>query len=144
MPLLKGTYSMLTSTFSLRGFSLVATYLSLLFAGATLSGAITTTQAQTRAYVASCAGTLAVIDTDTNTVIATVSVGSDIHDSAFFPAVTPDGTRVYVTNISNNAVAVIDTLTNALISSIPVGSSPYMVDIPGPTPCQSSTRSKTR
>jgi YVTN family beta-propeller protein len=41
-------------------------------------------------------------------------------------AVTPDGTRVYLTHIGNNVVSVIDTATNTVIGSpIPVGFSPY-------------------
>src|SRR5437667_37137 len=77
----------------------------LLSSGAGLGTA--TAQAQTRAYVTNTSGTVSVIDTATNTVVATILVG-------IFPsgvAITPDGTRAYVTiNFPNNVVAVIDTL----------------------------------
>src|SRR5215831_19577435 len=51
-----------------------------------------TAEAQTRAYVTSFQdNTVSVIDTSTNTVVATIPVvGSGI-------AITPDGTRAYVT-----------------------------------------------
>ena len=117
---------MLPTSLQLRGFLFSVICLSLLLLA---SGKISTAHAQTRAYVATCNGTVVVIDTDTNTIITSISIKSDIHDAPFFPAVTPDGTRVYVTNIGNNAVAVIDTLTNTVITSIPVGSRPYMIDI---------------
>ena len=65
--------------------------------------------------------TLSVIDTATNTVVATVPVG-------LFPlggiAITPDGTRAYVTNSNSNTVSVIDTATNTVVATVPVGVSP--------------------
>jgi YVTN family beta-propeller protein len=54
--------------------------------------------------------TVSVIDTVTNTVIATIPVG-------LFPlgvAVSPDGSKVYVTNGGFNSVSVIDTATDAV------------------------------
>jgi len=36
-------------------------------------------------------------------------------------AVSPDGTRVYVTNNKDNSVSVIDTATNLVTATIPVG-----------------------
>jgi len=51
---------------------------------------------------------VSVIDTATNNVVTSVSIGP-------FPsgiAVTPDGTKVYVTNQWDNNVSVIDTVTN--------------------------------
>lgn len=98
----------LCNSAQLRGFLFSLICLSLLLIA---GGKISSAHAQTRAYVATCNGTVVVIDTDTNTVITEIPIGSDIHDAPFFPAVTPDGTRVYVTNTGNNAVAVIDTLT---------------------------------
>jgi YVTN family beta-propeller protein len=71
------------------------------------------------------AGTVSVIDTATNTVVATVGVGS-------FPlsvAVTPNGQRAYVTNQSSNNVSVIDTATNAVVATVPVGLAPKGVAI---------------
>ena len=40
-------------------------------------------------------------------------------------AVTPDGTRVYVTNAYSNNVSVIFTVENAVTTSVGVGSIPY-------------------
>jgi YVTN family beta-propeller protein len=67
---------------------------------------------------------VSVIDTATNTVIATIPVGV----GPFGAAVTPDGTKVYITNLSSNNVTVIDTATNTVIvPSIPVGPGPVGV-----------------
>ena len=83
-----------------------------------------TAQAQTRAYVALFLdNTVSVIDTATNTVVATIAVGG------FGIAITPDGTRAYVTNEFSNTVSVIDTATNTVVATIPVGSLPLWVAI---------------
>ena len=74
---------------------------------------------QTRAYVTNTSGTVSVINTMTNTIVATISVG-------IFPsgvAITPDGTRAYVANIVNS-ISVIDTATNAVVATIPSGQFP--------------------
>jgi YVTN family beta-propeller protein len=69
---------------------------------------------------------VSVIDTVTNTVIATIPVG-------MFPmgvAVSPDGRKVYVTNETSNNVSVISTFTNRVIgSAIPVGTHPVGVAV---------------
>jgi YVTN family beta-propeller protein len=39
-------------------------------------------------------------------------------------AVTPDGSKVYITIRNSNTVAVIDTATNEVITTIPVGITP--------------------
>jgi YVTN family beta-propeller protein len=64
---------------------------------------------------------VSVIDTAKNTVTATIPVGT-------FPwgvAVSPDGSKVYVSNLQATAipstVSVIDTATNKVIAAIPVG-----------------------
>ena len=44
-------------------------------------------------------------------------------------AVSPDGTKVYVTNLGNNKVSVIDTATNTVITNVPVGSIPIGVAV---------------
>lgn len=84
---------MLTSALPLRKLSLTVICLCWLLIGSGPNGAISA-QAQTRVYATDvCAGTLLVIDAATNVVLATVPIGE-------FPAsvaVTPDGTRVYVT-----------------------------------------------
>ena len=64
-----------------------------------------TTQAQTRAYVTNSQdNTVSVIDTATNTVVATVPVG--VNPSGI--AITPDGTRAYVTDQGSANVSVVD------------------------------------
>lgn len=104
---------MFISQFRLRRFSLAAMYLCLLL----ISGAISTTQAQARAYVADvCNDTVNVIDTRTNTFVAMVEVG----EFPRFVAVSPDATRVYVSNQISDSVSVIDTATNTVISTIPI------------------------
>ncbi len=73
-------------------------------------------------------GTVSVIDTATNNVIAIVPVG--INPCGV--AVTPDGTKVYVVNSGNysvydnysvhdNTVSVIDTATNNVTTNVTVG-----------------------
>jgi YVTN family beta-propeller protein len=65
-------------------------------------------------------GTVSVIDTATNTVVATVTVGT----GPFGVAVTPDGKHAYVTN-GGGTVSVIDTASNTVVGTpIPVGSFP--------------------
>ena len=63
---------------------------------------------------------VSVIDTATNTVIATIPVGS----TPYGVAVTPDGSKVYVTNFGSNTVSVIDGATNTVIATIPIANSP--------------------
>ena len=63
---------------------------------------------------------MSVIDTATNTVIATIPVG----DTPCGVAVSPDGTRAYVTNLVDDTVSVIDTATNTVTATIPVGDGP--------------------
>ena len=68
---------------------------------------------------------VSVINTATNTVAATVTVGS-------FPwgvAVSPDGSRVYVVNGGDNTVSVIDTATNTVTATLTVGIQPLGVAI---------------
>jgi YVTN family beta-propeller protein len=67
------------------------------------------------AYIPNTEGnTVSVIDTATNAVTATITVG-------FTPAgvaVSPKGGRVYVTNENSNSVSVIDTKTNKVRKTI--------------------------
>jgi YVTN family beta-propeller protein len=73
-----------------------------------------------RAYIANRgAGTVSVIDTDTNTVIGTpITVGASPNNIAF----TPDGSKVYVSNTGDDTISVIDTTnpfgTPGLISGL--------------------------
>jgi YVTN family beta-propeller protein len=64
-------------------------------------------------------GTVSVIATATNTVTATIPVGSGPRGVA----VTPDGSTVYVANFANT-VSVIDTTSNTVTATIPGFSRP--------------------
>jgi YVTN family beta-propeller protein len=73
-------------------------------------------------------GTVSVIDTATNTVVATVPVGVQPEGVA----VTPDGKHAYVTNFTGLAigtVSVIDTATNTVVATVPVGYGPTGVAV---------------
>lgn len=80
----------------------------------------------TRAYVTNIdqANSVSVIDTVTNTVVATIPIAGP-----FGVAITPDGTHAYVTNVGSNTVSVINTATNTVATTIAVGSSPEGVAI---------------
>jgi len=65
------------------------------------------------------AGKVSVIDTSSNTVIATVATTGTTPLGA---ALTPDGTRLYVAHFDSNTVSVIDTSTNSLVTTISMGS----------------------
>jgi len=71
-------------------------------------------------YVANIAdGTISVINTSTNTQVATIST-----NGAGAVAVTPDGTRAYV--VTGGGVSVIDTATNTVVGSpIPIGTETF-------------------
>jgi YVTN family beta-propeller protein len=69
--------------------------------------------------------TVSVIDTSTNTVVATVAVGANPRGVA----VSPDGTKVYVANFGDNTVSVIGTITNTVMATIPVGERPTGVAV---------------
>jgi YVTN family beta-propeller protein len=67
-----------------------------------------------------------VVATATNTVIATIAVGLGPEGVA----VTPDGSKVYVTNsFESNNVSVIATATNTVTATIPVGNTPLGVAV---------------
>lgn len=66
-----------------------------------------------------------VIDTATNGVVATVTVGTQ----PFGVAVSPDGTRVYVANSVPGTVSVIDTATNTVVATVTVGANPRGVTV---------------
>jgi len=68
---------------------------------------------------------VSVIDTASNTVVASVPVGVTPSDVA----VTPDGTLVYVTNYNSNNVSVIATASNTVVATVPVGTGPEGVAV---------------
>src|SRR4029079_3355089 len=77
--------------------------------------------AQTRGYVTNSGNnTVSVIDTATNTVVATIPVGT----SPDGIAVTPNGAFAYVANLSSNNVSVISAATNSVVATVAVGSLP--------------------
>ena len=71
------------------------------------------------------AGTVSVIDTGTNKVVATVEVGK----RPWNMAITPDGAKLYVANGRSNSVSVIDAKSFARLRDIPVGDTPWGVVI---------------
>lgn len=85
--------------------------------------------AGTRVYVVN-GKNVSVIDTASNTVIATVAMGATAYANPYGIAVNPAGTRVYVTNSSESTVSVIDTATNTVITNVRVG--PVFTGYSGP------------
>ena len=78
------------------------------------------------AYVAnSASNNVSVIDTTTNSVVRTVSVGTTPRSLV----ATPDGSRVYVANAGTQNVSVIDTNTNSVVATIPVQAHNYGFDL---------------
>ena len=65
------------------------------------------------------------INTATNALVTSVTVGSHPYDVA----ITPNGNYAYVTNQGSQSVSVINTATNALVTSVNVGSGSYGVAI---------------
>jgi len=78
-----------------------------------------------KVYVAALSGSLSVIATATDAVIATIQLAAN----AFGVAVSPDGRKVYVANGNFATVSVIDTESNTMIATIPVGGSPTGVTV---------------
>ena len=66
-----------------------------------------------------------VIAMATNTVVATITVGS----FALGPAVTPDGLRLYVTDYFAETISVIDTISNCVSAAFQVPSGVYKIAI---------------
>jgi YVTN family beta-propeller protein len=78
------------------------------------------------AFVAnSGSGTVSVIDTASNSVVANVVVGKEPVDVA----ISPDGTRAYVVNKGSNSVSVIGTVTDSVVANVAVGKEPAGIGI---------------
>jgi YVTN family beta-propeller protein len=67
---------------------------------------------------------VAVLDTQTNTVVTTIKVGS----RPYALDVMPDGSEIYVPNHDSGTVSVIDTASNALVTDIRVKPNPHWVE----------------
>jgi len=82
--------------------------------------------AASRAYTANNnGGTVSVIDTTTNTVLTTITVGSGPKTVKLNTATH----RAYVTNSNTNTVSVIDTTTETVVDTITVGSEPTGLEV---------------
>jgi YVTN family beta-propeller protein len=68
---------------------------------------------------------VSVINTATNTVTATITVGTDAEPLGV--AVNPTGSEVFVADETSNTVSVINTAADTVIATIPVGSLPLAV-----------------
>ncbi len=68
---------------------------------------------------------MSVVALPVNAVVATVPVG----DRPFGTAVSPDGTRAYVTNYASDTVSVLGTAVDAVVGTVVVGDSPSAVVI---------------
>jgi gliding motility-associated-like protein len=64
---------------------------------------------------------VSVINTATNTVVATIPVGT----APFGVAATPDGSTVYIANSGASYISVINTKTNTVVNTIQTGSVPF-------------------
>ncbi len=102
------------STRTFRLWKVICSILLTLFVAAVVCSSA---QAGTFAYVSLSSGSVAVIDTKTNTVITTIPVGTN---GLNMIAATPDGTRLYVVSPLDNAVYVVNTVSNKVIGSVPV------------------------
>jgi YVTN family beta-propeller protein len=93
-------------------------------------GILPSSLSPTYAYVADfSSGTVSVIRTSDNTVVATVAVGS----GPYGIAITPDGNYAYVVNSTfagtSGTVSVIQISNNTVVATITVGNSPVAIAI---------------
>jgi YVTN family beta-propeller protein len=83
----------------------------------------------TTVYATEVEGYLAVINVATNTITASIPVGTFPANYPEGLAVSPDGGTVYVTNYEGNTVSVVNTSTDTVTATIPVGSYPQGVAV---------------
>ncbi len=74
-------------------------------------------------------GTVTVVNTATNAIIAVISVGTSPHGIA----ISPDGSKVYVSNQFTDNLSVINTATNTVVANVTIGSSPDIAISPNGT-----------
>ena len=95
-------------------------------AAVTATVTVTPTYSNGYAYIANyVSNNVSIINTATNTVVATLPVGSN----PFGVALAPDGTKVYVTNSGSNTVSVISTSSNTVVATVAVGAYPKGVTV---------------
>jgi gliding motility-associated-like protein len=93
--------------------------------GSPIIATITATPAS-QAYIANTSsGTVSVINTATQVVIATITAGTN----PIGVSVSPDGSKAYVTNQGSSTISVINTTTNTVIATIPVGAIPAGISV---------------
>ena len=80
-------------------------------------------------YATEVEGYLAVISVATNTVTASIPIGTFPANYPEGLAVSPSGGTVYVTNYEGNTVSVVNTSTDTVTAVIPVGSYPQGVAV---------------
>jgi len=94
--------------------------------GVGFPGAVAVDEASHTAYVTNVGdGTVSVIDTRSNTVTATITVG----DSPGAVAVDEASHTAYVTNVGDGTVSAIDTRSNTVTATITVGTYPLGVAV---------------
>jgi YVTN family beta-propeller protein len=89
------------------------------------SGVAITPNGEFAYVVNSTSNNVSVIDTTSNAVVATVTVGANPPEIA----ITPNGKFAYVTNGNDNNVSVIDTSSNTVVATVTVGLIPFGVAI---------------
>jgi YVTN family beta-propeller protein len=71
------------------------------------------------------AGTVTVVNLQSNATVASINVGS----TPYAAVLSPDGKKLYATSSSGNSLKVISTATNTVIGSITVGTAPRAVTV---------------
>jgi YVTN family beta-propeller protein len=79
----------------------------------------------TNSYTGGNDGTVSIIDTASNAIVRTVTVGPSPASVVFNPA----GTRAYVTNRGAASMSVVDTVSSSVVATVPLGSAPLAVAV---------------